>query len=58
MVLALLRLGRILLAQAIAWGIAELAGFNVPVINISAGAILSAVAKYLREKYGWTWLPV
>jgi predicted RND superfamily exporter protein len=55
---ALLRLVRVLIAQAITFGISELAGINVPVINISAGAVLNAIAKFLRDRYKWEWLPV
>jgi hypothetical protein len=59
MILAsLMRLGRVLIAQAITFGIAELAGVNIPVVNISAGAVLNAIAKFLRDKYNWNWLPV
>lgn len=58
MLAALIRLGRILLAQAISWAVMEFAGVNIPYINISVGAALSAIAKYLREKYGWDWLPI
>lgn len=55
---ALIRLGRILIAQAIPWLILELNGINIPVLNISLGAAISAAAKYLRDKYKWTWLPL
>jgi len=55
---SLLRLGRVLIAQAISWAILEFAGVNIPWINISVGAAISAIAKYLRDKYGWDWLPV
>jgi hypothetical protein len=55
---ALIRLARVLIAQAITFGIAELANINVPVLNITAGAVLSAIAKYLRDRYKWEWLPV
>jgi len=55
---ALLRLARVLIAQLVTFGIAELAGINIPMLNISAGAVLSAIAKYLRDRYGWNWLPV
>jgi soluble lytic murein transglycosylase-like protein len=58
MLAALIRLGRILLAQIISWTVLEFAGVNIPYINISVGAAISAIAKYLREKYGWDWLPV
>ena len=55
---ALIRLGRILVAQAISWSIMEFAGVNVPYINISLGAMISAVAKWARDQYGWFWLPI
>jgi hypothetical protein len=55
---ALVRLFRILAAQAIAFGISELAGVYIPIVNISAGAVINAIAKFLRDKYGWDWLPV
>jgi len=55
---ALLRLVRVFIAQAITFGVAALAGINIPILNISAGALLNAVAKYLRDKYKWEWLPV
>lgn len=54
----LIRLVRILVAQAISWAILEYAGINVPYINVSVGAGISALAKYLRDTYKWTWLPV
>jgi hypothetical protein len=31
---------------------------NVPIINISVGALINAIAKYLRDTYKWEWLPV
>jgi hypothetical protein len=55
---AIIRLGRVLLAQVIAFGIANLTGVNIPYLNISVGAVISAVAKFLRDKYAWEWLPV
>ena len=55
---ALLRLVRILIAQAISWAILEFAGVNIPVVNISVGAVINAVAKFLRDKLGWDWLPI
>lgn len=55
---ALIRLGRVLVAQAIAWVIAEWGGLSIPYVPLTIGAVISGVAKYLREKYGWTWLPV
>ena len=58
MTAALLRLARILVAQVIAFAIANLAGVNIPVLNISVGAAINAIAKFLRDKYKWEWLPV
>jgi len=55
---ALIRLGRVLLGQIIAWAVAQFSGVNIPLVNISVGAVINAAAKYLRDKYGWTWLPV
>jgi len=55
---AIIRLFRVFLAQFITFAIANWAGVNIPVLNISVGALINAVAKYLREKYSWTWLPV
>jgi len=55
---ALIRLGRVLFAQIVVWSIAEYAGLNIPVINISVGAVINAAAKFVRDKYGWVWLPV
>jgi len=55
---AFLRLVRVLAAQAISWAVLEFAGVNVPYINISVGAVINMVAKALRDKFGWDWLPV
>jgi hypothetical protein len=55
---ALSRLGRVLIAQAISWAVLEFSGICVPIINVSVGAVISMVAKFLRDKYGWDWLPV
>lgn len=52
------RLARVLIAQAVSWSILEFAGINIPLVNISVGATISAVAKYLRDKFKWDWLPV
>ncbi len=54
----LLRLVRILIAQAISWAVLEFAGVNIPVVNISVGAAINAIAKFLRDKFKWEWLPV
>ncbi len=55
---ALLRLVRILVAQGVTFLIAEMAGINIPFLNISAGALINAIAKYLRDKFKLEWLPV
>lgn len=55
---ALWRLARVLIAQAISWAILEFAGVNIPVVNVSVGAAINAIAKFLRDKFGWNWLPV
>jgi hypothetical protein len=53
---SLFRLLRVLAAQAIAFLVAEFAGINIPILNISVGAGINAIAKYLRDKFGWDWL--
>jgi hypothetical protein len=53
---ALLRLVRILVAQIPAL-IAYLNGLGSP-LWLMVGAIINAVAKYLRDRYKWEWLPV
>ena len=59
---ALLRLARILVAQVVSWLLLEWGGVNVPLINISVGAVVSAVFKFIRDKYPknviLTWLPL
>lgn len=55
---ALIRLVRVLIAQAVSWICLETAGINVPVINVSIGALINSIAKYLRDKYKWQWLPI
>jgi len=62
MIAALLRLVRVGVAQGIAWALLQYGGVNVPVINISVGAAISAIFKYLRDKWPnnkfLTWLPI
>lgn len=62
MISALLRLVRVLVAQAISWALLEWGGVNVPMINISVGAVVSAIFKFLRDKYPNSkileWLPL
>jgi hypothetical protein len=59
---ALLRLARILVAQLVSWALLEWGGVNVPMINISVGAVVSAVFKFLRDKFPGNpileWLPL
>ena len=55
---ALLRLLRIIVAQAISWVVLEWGGVTLPYIPITVGALISAVAKFLRDKYKWEWLPI
>ena len=57
---ALMRLARILVAQVISWVVLEWGGLSVPYINITVGALINTVAKYLRDKFpAWgNWLPV
>lgn len=62
MVSALLRLARILAAQAISWALLEWGGVNVPMVNISLGAVINAIFKFIRDKYPDSkilgWLPL
>ncbi len=62
MISAILRLARILVAQVISWSLLEWGGINVPMINISVGAVINAIFKFIRDKYPksviLTWLPV
>ena len=59
---ALLRLARVLVAQAISWSLLEWSGVGIPVINISIGAALNAIFKFIRNKFPKSklleWLPV
>jgi hypothetical protein len=57
---AILRLARVLVAQTISWIITTWGGVTLPVIPITIGAIINAIAKYLRDKFPtWgNWLPV
>jgi len=55
---SLIRLARILIAQVISFSVAETMGIDIPYLNMSVGALINAGAKYLRNKFGWTWLPV
>jgi hypothetical protein len=62
MISALLRLVRILVAQTITWSLAEWGGLSVPIVNITIGAVVNAVFKFIRDKYPNSkileWLPL
>jgi len=60
MLAAFLRLFRVVVAQVIALAITNLAGVNIPYLNISLGAVINALAKFLRDKFpSWgEWLPI
>ncbi len=60
MVSALMRLARILVAQAISWALLEWGGVNVPMINVSVGALVNTIFKILRDKFPGVieWLPL
>jgi hypothetical protein len=62
MIAALLRLARILVAQTVSWSLLEWGGIVVPMLNITVGAAVSAIFKYLRDKYPklkiLEWLPL
>jgi len=62
MVSALLRLARVLVAQAISWVIAEFGGMSLPWVPVTIGAGINAVMKFIRDKYPnnpiLTWLPL
>lgn len=55
---AILRLVRILVAQLVSWVVLEWGGITLPYIPITIGALINAAAKFLRDKYGWDWLPI
>ena len=59
---ALLRLARILVAQIITWALATWGGISVPVVNITIGAVVNAVFKFVRDKFPGNpileWLPL
>jgi len=59
---ALLRLARILVAQTISWSLLEWGGVGIPMVNVTAGAAMNAIFKYIRDKYPKSkileWLPL
>jgi hypothetical protein len=55
---ALIRLGRVILGQIVAIIITSTAGITIPYLDITLGAVINAIAKFLRDKFKWEWLPV
>ena len=59
---ALYRLARILVAQTITWVIATWGGFSIPMVNITIGAAINAIFKFIRDKFPTSkileWLPL
>lgn len=55
---AILRFIRVGVAQGISALIVATTGINIPYLNIGLGAVISALAKFLRDKFKWDWLPV
>ena len=59
---ALMRLARILVAQVISWGLLEWGGVNIPQVNITVGAAVNALFKFIRDKFPKSkileWIPL
>lgn len=49
---------RVALGQVIGILITSLSGVDIPYVNISLGVALNALAKFLRDKFKWDWLPL
>ena len=62
MIAALLRLARIVVAQVISAALLEWGGISILMLNISLGALISAIFKFIRDKYPNSkvleWLPI
>jgi len=60
MLASILRLARILVAQGLGY-LANLP-FNIPYLNITVGAVINAIFKFIRDKYPKSvlleWLPL
>lgn len=58
----LLRFARIMVAQGITLALAKWGGIEIPMVNITVGAAISALFKFLREKFPKSailqWLPI
>ena len=59
---AILRIVRVLVAQGISVLLLKYANVNVPIINITVGALINGVAKFIRDKFPKSkileWLPI
>ena len=59
---AIMRLLRVLVAQAISWSLLEWGGVNIPQVNITVGAAFNAIFKFIRDKFPKSkileWLPL
>jgi hypothetical protein len=55
---AILRLIRVGVAQGIGALIEGTSGIAIPYFGITVGAVISGLAKLLRDKFKWEWLPV
>ena len=62
MVATILRFARVLLGQAIGALIIKYGGIEIPYVGLTIGAAVSAIFKFLRDKYPnnaiLTWLPL
>ena len=54
----LLRFVRVLVAQVVSLLITSTINVEIPYVNISLGALINAIAKLLRDKFKWEWLPL
>ena len=58
----IMRLLRVLAAQAISWSLLEWGGVNIPQVNITVGAVVNATFKFIRDKFPKSkileWLPL
>ena len=54
---ALIRVGRVAIAAGLPYLLTWVAGHPNPKIAL-LGPIINGVGKYLRDQYGWNWLPI
>ena len=55
---AIWRAIRVSLGQIIGLIITNLSGIEIPYFNVGLGVVLNTLAKFLRDKFKWDWLPV